>query len=543
MRALLALFTVLTAPPLPAQAGLPAPPPPVAPPVAPVVAPPALDGVPAAGLPARLDTLDAAGLEAALGALPPQSEALPWACLRLGRLRAHVRDFNGALTAYRRGLAATSPTHPARTALAIAIQHLEARSKCASGRIAALLPLSGPYAAIGKGALAAIKLAALGDATTPASELVVEDTAGDADRAAQAVTRLAETGQVCAIVGPVGALESQAAALAAERAEVTLVTLTGGEGVTGLGPFSFRHRLTRAAYARSLAKYAVEAMGMRSFAILYPESDYGREMRNAFWHAVEQTGARIEAAEGYSPSATGFNEPVRKLVGRYYLEARARDERWAQMNRKSKDPAMHVPPIVDFEAVFIADTGDRARQLLSFLAYWDVELRTSPDQDATSLAGKYGGELPSLVQVLGTNGFNSADFAARAGDVAHNAIFLDEFMPDAPAARDFVTRFQASTGGMPDSLAAHAYDATRMLALSVAGAGARPGEKQADRGAVRRKLLELRDFPGVVGTSRFNGDGELDLRLNVLTINPEGRVEPRWTEQGYGGEEPAPDSP
>jgi ABC-type branched-subunit amino acid transport system substrate-binding protein len=107
---------------------------------------------------------------------------------------------------------------------------------------------------------------------------------------------------------------------------------------------------------------------------------------------------------------------------------------------------------------------------------------------------------------------------------------LDEFLPDAPEARDFVERFRTVHGNPPDALAAHAFDAARMLSAAAAGI--------ADRAEVRRRLLALRNFPGVVGRSHFNGDGEIDLRLNVLTIGVDGTVQPRWEEQGYG----APDA-
>lgn len=488
---------------------------------------------PLADLPRVIDATPVAELEAGFDGLPATHPARPLVALRLARLAAHQRAYARAEARLRAALATVDAAHPARSALSAFLERLTTRGRAVPGRIGALLPLSGPYAGIGKSALAAIRLAvedAGKGATRGPFELVVEDTAGDAERAAAAVLRLARQHGVTGIVGPVGARESQAAALAAERLEVPIITLTGAPGVTGLGPFSFRHRLTRAAYARSLAHYALEQMGLRTFAILYPHADYGYEMRDAFWRAVERGGGEIRGAEGYSLRATQFNGPIKRLVGRDDPKARTPDDRWAEINRKARDPAMRIPPIVDFEAVFIADTADRARALLPFLLYWDVELRTHPEQNAADLAPKYGGEVPPLVQVLGTSAFNSADFAARVGEPGRNSVFLDEFLPDAPEAVDFVARFQAVTGGMPDALAAHAFDAARMLAAAATGVS--------DRAEVRRRLLGLRDFPGVVGRSHFNGDGEIDLRLNVLTIGVDGTVQPRWEEQGYG----APDT-
>jgi len=487
---------------------------------------------PVGELPRVIDATSVAELEAAFEGLPATHFARPFVALRLARFSAHQRAYARAEARLKATLSTLEPTHPARAALAALLERLSTRGRTVPGRIGALLPLSGPYAGIGKSALTAIRLALDDSGRGPARfELVIEDTAGDAEQAAAAVERLARQHGVTGIVGPVGARESQSAALAAERFEVPIITLTGAPGVTGLGPFSFRHRLTRAAYARSLARYALEQMGLRTFAILYPHADYGYEMRDAFWRAVERGGGEIRGAEGYSLRATQFNAPIKRLVGRDDLKARTPDERWAEINRKARDPAMRIPPIVDFEAVFIADTADRARALLPFLPYWDVELRTHPEQDAAELAPKYGGEVPPLVQVLGTSAFNSADFAARVGESGRNSVFLDEFLPDAPEAVDFVARYQAVAKGVPDALAAHAFDAARMLAASAAGLS--------DRAEIRRRLLGLRDFPGVVGRSHFNGDGEIELRLNVLTIGMEGTVQPRLEEQGYDAPEAA----
>ena len=479
-----------------------------------------LSGIGDAELEDAVAELDADELHAALAHMDPEASASAWAALRVGRVLAHRRRFAKAERVLAEAVAA-HPVHPAAPRMRETLRRLAARRRVEPRRIGVLLPLSGPYGAIGQSALGGIELAAIVAGNV---ELKIEDTAGDDLRAVQGVERLVFEHRVGAIIGPIGAIESRAAAIAADSLEVPIVTLTSGSGTPDLGPFVFRHRLTRVAQARAIAQYAMERMGFVRFAILYPEGDYGREMMRAFWHTVESLGGEIRGAQGYPLHATDFAGPIKKLIGRHHLEARRKDAHWEELNRKSKDKALHVPPVVDFEAIFIPDLGHRGRMVLPFLSYWDIELRTSPELDPYQLRRKYGGRMPQLVQVLSASGFNDSRFAERAGPSAHNSVFVDAWLPDHPRASGFVDAYVTAHEHRPGALAAHAFDATRMVAQAAAGAS--------DRAELRRALLDIEDFDGVVGRTNVEGNGEIAIDLTVLTIDPEHGIVPRTEELG-----------
>jgi hypothetical protein len=196
--------------------------------------------------------------------------------------------------------------------------------------------------------------------------------------------------------------------------------------------------------------------------------------------------------------------------------------RWAEINRKARDPAMRIPPRVDFEGLFVADGGDRARLLLPFLTYWDIELKTHPEQTNDTLWSKYGGDPPPLVQLLLTHAFADPERARRAGENARNALFLADYTPLTPEGAAFAEAWTARMGRNPDPLAAHAWDATRRLLDATDGARSR-----AD---VRMRLLDRTDWRGATGPSRFEASGELSMRLQVLTIDAADEVVPRVEE-------------
>lgn len=463
-----------------------------------------------------------AALEAVLDALDPGSEAAAWTALRLGRLAAHRRDFRRAEDLLSRATAAGGePARAARTSL----DRLAARQRVTPGRIGVLLPLSGPYAPIGKAALTAARMAVDGMQDI---ELVIGDTAGDADRAPQVLESLVLDNGVAAVLGPVGAIESHAAARAAERLEVPLMALSSRADLTRLGTFVFRHRLTRQAQARTIARHAVEELGLRTFAILYPDTDYGREMMQAFWQTVTRLGGEVRGAQGYSVNVNDVNEPIKKLVGRHHLEARTADPHWQALNRKSKDRALHVPPVVDFEALFIPDGGRRVRLILPFLAYWDIEVKNDPQLSPLQFAAKYDGDTPQLVQILGGSGFTDPRLMRQPPPQALNSVFVDAFWPESDDARPFVDLWMGEFQRPPPALAAHAYDATRLLADAVRG--------RDDRAAVRRALLQSRPQRGIFGRTRVAGDGEVEFDLRVLTLDPAMGIVPQVAGEDDGRE-------
>lgn len=468
-----------------------------------------------------------AALEDALSALEPDTPAAGWVALRLGRLAAHRRDFRTATDLLSQATAAGGP--PAKAARE-SLDRLAARQRVVPGRIGVLLPLSGPYAPIGQAALTAARMAVDG---MQGVELVVGDTAGDADRAPRVVESLVLEKGVAAILGPVGAIESHAAARAAERLEVPIVVLSSRADLTRLGTFVFRHRLTRQAQARTIARHAVEELGLRTFAILYPDTDYGREMMQAFWQTVTRLGGEVRGAEGYSVNVNDVNEPIKKLVGRHHLEARTADPHWEALNRKSKDRALHVPPVVDFEALFIPDGGRRVRLILPFLAYWDVEVKNDPQLSPLQFTAKYGGDTPQLVQILGGSGFTDPRLIRQPPAQALNSVFVDAFWAESDDAAPFVELWMGEFGRPPPALAAHAFDATLLLADAARG--------RDDRAAVRRALLQSRPRRGIFGRTRVAGDGEVEFDLRVLTLDPAMGVVPhapsRSEEGGYFDED------
>jgi ABC-type branched-subunit amino acid transport system substrate-binding protein/predicted negative regulator of RcsB-dependent stress response len=357
------------------------------------------------------------------------------------------------------------------------------------GTVGAVLPLSGPYAAFGEESLQGLLLAARlvdsgdGGARGGGLRVLVRDSGGEPDRAAAAVQELAADPNVAAIFGPLLANESEAAAEAAEAAEVPLLTFSRRESVGDGRP----HVVTPAASPRLegelLAAYSIQVLGIRTFAILHPRNAFGDALRTSFAAAVEKLGAQVVGIASYAPDAVDFAGPIRSLLGydaigpgtkaalakREKLRKRAKrlpGEQAAELRREANalraPGGGPLPPYVNFDALFIPDTYEMASLIAPHLAFHEVR----------------------GVRLLGTSAWNNPGLVRIGGRHVNGAVFTGGYLQDSGLERvdDFGTRYVGAFGKKPDYLGAQAYDAMAWMLDVLAG-----------RAAERRTLLKRLD--------------------------------------------------
>jgi ABC-type branched-subunit amino acid transport system substrate-binding protein len=408
-----------------------------------------------------------------------------------------------------------------------------------SGTLGVVLPLSGRYGSFGNEALRGVMLAAgifepgsgetaasgaaLPDVSAPVPadrevtlapgvRLVVRDTAGSPERAAAAVREIAERDDVVAIVGPIFSDECEAAAREAEGAGIPLLTLSSRVELSRDRDWVFRMRITPDDEVGYLVDHTVDAIGAKRFAVLYPETRYGRGMRSRYWAAVLERGGQIVAAASYDPEETDFSDAIRSMVGFDLLtrrEVAALEERAGAMRRgrrlEPRDAALlrrtlyemlgpeaePLPPIVDFDVLFIPDSSDRIQLIAPQLAYHEVE----------------------NVQLLGSGEWYDPKLLRVARSHVRGAIISAPFHRDSAFrdVREFVSDYEASFGVEPDAFASDAFDAARLVLEQIA-------RGHGDRDEVRDGLLRVRGYPGVSGVTSIEPDGNARKRPFLLQV-------------------------
>lgn len=360
-------------------------------------------------------------------------------------------------------------------------EEIEARASVRPFTIGCILPLTGEYAAYGIRALDAIVFAAgiFEPSQKSRVTLIFKDSRSDPGSAAAAVDRLAAD-NVIGIIGPLGSAPSRAAAERAQEAHVPILTLTQLDTVAETGDYVFRNSMTPRMQIQTLVAYAVDNLGMKSFAVLYPDDPSGIGMVHLFWDEIDRRGGRVRGIEGYAVDQTDFGEEIKALTGLDVLE-------------EGIAAGEEVEPIIDFDALFVPDTAERISMIAPQLAFYDV----------------------TAVQLLGTSGWNDAERLTAAGDYLEGAIFTDGFFANSskPEVLDFIDGFYAAFGREPVTLEALAFDATRIMIRVIEDRSVR------SRRELKDALLNLERFDGVTGVTRMTPTGDTEKTLSILRVH------------------------
>jgi branched-chain amino acid transport system substrate-binding protein len=321
--------------------------------------------------------------------------------------------------------------------------------------LGAVVPLGGKSNRVGEAAVAGLGVAAgVGDGKAVAA--IEVRAAGDADAITAAIDGLARA-NVVAIIGPTDRDAVDAAGPKADALGVPLISLSGRAEKHAPLHAVFHIMHSGEARAKALAQRAL-ARGITKFAVLAPDSGYGKTLSTAFIDEVGKAGGAIVSHVTYKPDTKSFVSVVDKLSG-------------------------------GWDAVFIPEDATT----LALIA---------PALDATSTKPRplgtkkiKGGGRPVLLMSTAEN--LSGAFLIDAGRHAEGAFLAPGFYPDDqdPASKAFVDRFIAAFGRAPGFVEAYAFDAAQ-LAAAAGGGG---------RGELITGLAKTQ-FVGLTGTIRFDAD-------------------------------------
>ena len=503
------------------------------------------------------------GLKESHGGKDPfVDEVLTW---KLALIAHHHKDAVGS-QALAKDLAQRFPSSRFAKDAATLITRLQARVQTDARVVGVILPLTGEYAAYGKRALTAVRLAfnlgvsedrqpepeldpetgelvvrkkaaeqLTGTLTTPLGlKLVIKDSGGKTDKAQRAVAELVEVDHAVVILGDILVETSLPIALAAEDYGVPVLSLSRREGVPEAGPWSFRLGLTPKKQAQALAEFAVDGLKLKRFAMMYPKHSFGIELMNEFWSELDARHAEITAIESYSHDQTTFTNEAKSLVGRgaglsggrEVIECRTEARKVSNEYRRKKALEScndRAKPIVDFEALFIPDGYRAVSFVVPALIAEDV-LLTNHKSTVEAYKKATSNDKIRPVQLLGASTWNDPDIATRLGRQVDGAVFIDGFnaFDQTPLVQKFVEGFQKATRSRPALVEAQTYDGARLLGAVLEGQGpAGMVEKPTTRAAVRNALNDVNGFAGVTGTIGFDDEGDSKTPVHFFLIDRE----------------------
>lgn len=329
-------------------------------------------------------------------------------------------------------------------------------------KVALLLPISGSgnTPAVAKALKQAAELA-LFDFDNPRISLVPKDTRGTPEGARVAAESAVQDGAEL-IVGPLFAQEVYGAAPVARQAGIPMIAFSTDEKVAGNGVYLLSFLAGRD--VPRIISFAL-ARGKRKFAVLVPQSPYGRIAEAAFAKAVTSGSGIAPVRATFPPgNAAAMAGPVRQIAN-----------------------ALKSGQQID--ALFLPAGREELTALAPLLAS--------------------SGVTSSRVQFVGTGQW---DFP----NIGREKALIGGWYPapDPKGWSGFVQRYSKTYGSTPPRIASLAYDA---VSLAVSLSQNPPGQRYTPA-----QLTRPSGFAGVDGLFRLLPDGTSQRGLAILEVRERG---------------------
>lgn len=354
-----------------------------------------------------------------------------------------------------------------------------------SVRVGMLLPLTGPSAKLGEDLRNAGMLAQF-DIANDNFVLQFYDTKGTANGAKEAFDKaVAENVQI--ILGPVFSQEVGAVKKAARRKNIPVVSFTSDTDQLGSGVYTMALLLSQ--QTERIIRYACEQKKTR-LAILAPDNKAGDIAIDTANKTAKKCGMEVTRLAVYNPTFINFEPYVLSVLP----ESFATKKKYAHEKKKEKEqetePELPVAQQLDFDALFIADDGNRLKSIASLFGLYDVTpkdvlflgMSTWNDNSLTNEGALLGGKFP----VLPDKGFEA-----------------------------FAQKYRGTYQKEPIRLASLAYDAVALTSVL-----------SQNNGLTEEALTTVNGFLGTDGLFRLKPDGKSERLMGISQIVSRNVIEP-----------------
>ncbi len=185
--------------------------------------------------------------------------------------------------------------------------------------IGVVAPLTGPISTYGEnirdGALLAMEeLNEKGGIDGTPIHLVFEDEGAGPQSAVSSVRKLIAIDRVPVIIGPATSNGVMAAAPIAEENHVVLLSPSGtSDNISQAGDYVFRNRASASQEAAVFAKYIIEDLGIRKYAVLRSDADYAENFVKVCNTVMQGQGGTLLLEEVFAEGSTDFRSQLAKI--------------------------------------------------------------------------------------------------------------------------------------------------------------------------------------------------------------------------------------
>ncbi len=309
-------------------------------------------------------------------------------------------------------------------------------------------------------------------------EFIYEDNEAKAESAVTTALKLIEKDQVLAMIGPNSSKQAVPAGQVADDNQTVMVSpWSTNPDTTKDRPWVYRAAFLDPFQGPVAVNFAVEQFKAKSAAVLYDLSnDYSKGLAEIFRDEFEKKMGKgsIKAFESHGTKDQDFSAQLTKIIA-------------------AKPDFIFVPDNYNQVALIVK----QAHQL--------------------------GWKKP----FMGSDAWGSAELMTLCGDDCKGLFFSTHYAAAGAkgATKEFIDRYQAKYGYIPDDVAALTWDATRIVLQAIQEAGTLTGKLQQDRKAVRAAMDGIKSFAGITGSMKFDAQGDPVKCAVVVKINDKGEFE------------------
>ena len=304
------------------------------------------------------------------------------------------------------------------------------------------------------------------------------DNESKAESATAAALRLIIQDQVLATIGPQSSKQAIPAGEVNNSYKTPMISpWSTNPKTTKDRPYVFRACFLDPFQGPVAANFASEEFGAKKAAVLYDiASDYPKGLAEFFKEAFEKKNGpgSVVAFETFTTKDRDFSAQLTKIT-------------------KSGADVLFVPQYYDEVPLIVKQAHD------------------------------LGWKKP----ILGSDSWGSAELMKLCGDDCKGLYFSTHYAAAGAkgATKEFIDKYNAKYGYVPDDVAALTWDAIRLLFQAMQNTGGLTGNLDKDREAIKDQLVKIKDFEGITGKMTFTPEGDPIKCAVVVKISDKGEFE------------------
>jgi branched-chain amino acid transport system substrate-binding protein len=347
-------------------------------------------------------------------------------------------------------------------------------SGTASGESGATIPvgeyasLTGKEAAFGQSSHKGTELAVqdindAGGVLGKKIQLITEDTQSKQGEAGTGVRKLISRDKVVAVLGEVASGRSLEGASVCQPNKIPMISPSStNPKVTQFGDYIFRVCFDDVFQGKILAKFGRTNLKLNNVAVMSDATaPYSQGLATYFTQHFTGAGGKIVAEQKYNGGDKDFRAQLTAI--------------------KAENP----------DGIFLPGY------------YTDVGLIVSQAR-----------QLGITVPIFGGDGWEAPQLIEIGGDALKNTYYSTHFYYESndPKVQEFVKKYKAKYGEVPDAMAALGYDSAMVLADAMKRAGT------TDSAKLRDAIAATKDFPGVTGKTTIDENRNASKPAVILTV-------------------------